>query len=97
MTKAQWSFGAQKRILDLGYPEQSWETSNNPVGHTGPLGRDRVGRAKDDLSLLLILFLGQCEDEGHRILIPYLLYFPLQDQVGAGLQRSEPASTPLSP
>lgn len=56
MTKAQWRFGTQKRVLDLGSSEKSWETGGNPVGHTGPFGRDRMGSAKDVLPLSLILF-----------------------------------------
>lgn len=83
MTKAQWQFGAQKRVLDLGSSEQSWETSGNLVGHTGPLGRDRMGSAKDHLPAFHILFLGQREDEGNLILYPLFALLPTPGPSGS--------------
>lgn len=89
MTKAQWRFDAQKRVLDLGSSEQSWETGGNPVGHTGPLGRDRMGSAKDVLHPLHSTRVSTRITD-MSFFVPYLLNFPLQDQVGAGLQGPDP-------
>jgi len=95
MTNAQWRSGAQKRVLGLGSSEQSWETSSNPVSHTGLQGRDRMGSAKNAFPPSLIPFLGQYEDVGHLILYPPLAVSCFRTEWDlVGLQRPEPGSVP---